>query len=177
MEMIDELRTLRVQVDGRTYVVSVEQAGKEKVRATLGNVAYECESPRGDGISKLVIRSSKDEVRAYTKRLHGHRVDVWVAGLPFPTSVEAVGVAGYTAPAEAVAEKRVGGEIRALMPGRITSILVKEGDSVGAGSPLLILEAMKMQNEIVAPIAGRVKEVKVQEGAAVMKYAILIVVE
>ncbi len=171
------MRTFRIQVNGRTYTVSVEQAGKGKVRATLSNEVYESESVRNDGISTWVVRSSRDAVRAHTKSSHGHKVDVWLAGLPFPTSVEVVGVGGYTLPVEAVMEKRVGGEIRALMPGRITSILVKEGDSVEAGSPLLILEAMKMQNEIVSPISGRVKKIQVQEGVAVKKDAILIVLE
>ncbi len=171
------MRTFRIQVNGRTYTVTVEEAGSGKVTAKLGIGAYECERVRNEGVSTWLIRTSRDAVRAYTKTLHGHKVDVWLAGLPFPTSVELVGVGSYTLPAEPVTEKRVGGEIRALMPGRITSILVKEGDSVKAGSPLLILEAMKMQNEIVSPIAGRVREIQVQEGAAVKKDATLIVVE
>ena len=175
--MIGELRTFRVQIEERTYIVSVEQAGKDMVKATLSNELYESEPVGNNGISTWLIRSSRDAVRAHTKNLHGHKVDVWLAGLPFPSSVQVGGVAGYTLPAEAVSEKRVGGEIRALMPGRITSILVKEGDSVEAGSPLLILEAMKMQNEIVSPISGRVKEIRVQEGVAVKKDAILMAVE
>ncbi len=171
------MRTFRIQVNTRTYTVSVEQAGSGKVRAKLGNEAYECESVRNEEISTWLIRTSRDAVRAHTKSRHGHNVDVWLAGLPFPTSVDAVGIAGYTLPAEPATEKQVGGEIRALMPGRITSILVKEGDAVEPGSPLLILEAMKMQNEIVSPISGRVKGIQVQEGAAVKKDSILIVVE
>jgi biotin carboxyl carrier protein len=63
------------------------------------------------------------------------------------------------------------------MPGRITSILVREGELVSEGSPLLILEAMKMQNEITSPIPGRVKSVLVREGATVKKDATLIIVE
>lgn len=171
------MRTFRIQVNTRTYTVSVEQAGSGRVTAKLGNEAYECESVRKEGIPTWLIRTNRDAVRAYTKSTHGHKVDVWLAGLPFATSMEVVGVAGYTLPPRPVTEKRIGGDIRALMPGRITSILVKEGDAVEAGSPLLILEAMKMQNEIVSPIAGHVREIQVQEGAAVKKDAALIVVE
>jgi biotin carboxyl carrier protein len=63
------------------------------------------------------------------------------------------------------------------MPGRITSILVKEGELVEEGTPLLILEAMKMQNEFGSPIAGKVKSISVHEGATVKKDSILITIE
>ena len=53
------------------------------------------------------------------------------------------------------------------MPGIILSIAVKEGDEVNAGDTILVLEAMKMENEIHAPRAGKVKKVHVSEGAEV----------
>ena len=53
------------------------------------------------------------------------------------------------------------------MPGVVVSLVVDEGQAVEAGQPLLILEAMKMQNEIDAPLAGIVKAVHVAEGQAV----------
>jgi biotin carboxyl carrier protein len=58
-------------------------------------------------------------------------------------------------------------DIRPPMPGRIVRVLAKPGDAIRKGAPLLILEAMKMQNEIPAPIAGTVREVRVKEGDAV----------
>ena len=54
--------------------------------------------------------------------------------------------------------------IRALMPGRVLKLLVKPGEAVEEGQPLLILEAMKMQNEYTAPTASRVALVHVEEG-------------
>jgi len=54
-----------------------------------------------------------------------------------------------------------------------SSILVKEADHVEVGSPLLILEAMKMQNEISSSIAGQVKSIGVREGETVKKDALL----
>ena len=138
--------------------------------------AFESESVTNDEISAWIVRSGKDAVHAQAKFLQGDKVDVWLAGMPFPASVQVVGIAGYTHAPEKPLEKRVGGEIRALMPGRITSILVKE-ESVDVGTPLLILEAMKMQNEIASPIAGRVKSIRVQEGATVKKDSLLVVVE
>lgn len=57
--------------------------------------------------------------------------------------------------------------VTAPMPGIILGILVKEGDSVSAGDALLVLEAMKMENEIHAPRSGTVKKIHVREGAEV----------
>jgi biotin carboxyl carrier protein len=53
------------------------------------------------------------------------------------------------------------------MPGIILSIGVKEGDEVNAGEALLVLEAMKMENEIHATRAGKIKTIHVSEGAEV----------
>ncbi len=175
--MVCELRTYRVQVNERSYTVSVEQTGKEKFKATLGDETFETEPVTSDKVSAWVVRSSDDAFHAQVKFLQNDKVDVWLAGVPFPASVQVVGVAGYAFAPEMPAGIRVGGVVRALMPGRITSILVKEGETVEAGTPLLILEAMKMQNEIASPIAGRVKSVQVQEGATVKKDSVLVVVE
>ena len=61
------------------------------------------------------------------------------------------------------------------MPGTILSIAVKAGDSVKAGQVLLILEAMKMENEIVAPRDGTVSRVAVNKGASVNTGDLLVV--
>ena len=55
----------------------------------------------------------------------------------------------------------VGAEIKAPMPGKILKINVSEGDNVNEGDTVLILEAMKMENEIVADTSGKVKKVSV----------------
>lgn len=58
-------------------------------------------------------------------------------------------------------------EILAPMPGKIAKLLVSENDDVSPGAGLLVIEAMKMQNELRAPRAGRVEKIYVAEGAAV----------
>jgi len=60
-----------------------------------------------------------------------------------------------------------GGDVKSVMPGVVVELLVAEGDRVEAGQPLLILEAMKMQNEIAAPAAGHVARLHVARGEAV----------
>ena len=56
------------------------------------------------------------------------------------------------------------GDVNAPMPGKITKVLVKKGDSVKSGDTVVIVEAMKMENEIHTPIDGVVKEIYVKEG-------------
>jgi pyruvate carboxylase subunit B len=62
---------------------------------------------------------------------------------------------------------RAGGELKSVMPGVVVKLLVSEGQTVEKDQPLLILEAMKMQNEIGAPAAGRVAALHVKEGQPV----------
>lgn len=62
------------------------------------------------------------------------------------------------------------------MPGRIVSLKVKEGEAIRVGSPVLVLEAMKMQNEIVSPINGTVREIRVSEGDLVESGEVIVVI-
>jgi biotin carboxyl carrier protein len=69
------------------------------------------------------------------------------------------------------------GDILAPMPGSILEINVKKGGSVSKGDVLVVLEAMKMENEITAAEAGTVKEIKVRVGDSVDAEDILLVIE
>jgi biotin carboxyl carrier protein len=66
--------------------------------------------------------------------------------------------------------------VRSPIPGRLIKLLVKPGDTVAAGQTMVVLEAMKMENELLAPRAGRIAEVRCAEGAAVEAGQDLIVV-
>jgi biotin carboxyl carrier protein len=68
-------------------------------------------------------------------------------------------------------------KIEAIIPGSIQKIMVKEGDQVTAGTPLLILEAMKMRNEVLAPFSGVIGKIYVREGEMVHKPNLLIVMD
>lgn len=67
--------------------------------------------------------------------------------------------------------------ICAEMPGKIVRVLVEKGDSVQLDQTLLVLEAMKMQNEIRAPKSGTVKEIAVEPGSAVKTGSLLLTIE
>jgi biotin carboxyl carrier protein len=68
-------------------------------------------------------------------------------------------------------------ELRAIIPGRVVSLEVAEGDTVEPGRRLLVLEAMKMQNELRAPRAGTVARIAVGPGQTVELGDLLLVIE
>jgi biotin carboxyl carrier protein len=68
-------------------------------------------------------------------------------------------------------------EVTAPMPGRVVRVLAATGDSVEAGQGLMVVEAMKMQNEIKSPKAGRVASLPVEEGATVAAGQVLATIE
>jgi biotin carboxyl carrier protein len=67
--------------------------------------------------------------------------------------------------------------VAALMPGRVIRVLVEAGQEIGAGQGLIVVEAMKMQNEMKSPRAGRVMEVRAAAGATVSAGDVLVVIE
>ena len=67
--------------------------------------------------------------------------------------------------------------IESLMPGKVVRIMVQEGEKVAKGQGLMVIEAMKMENEIESPKEGKVASLKVDVGQAVESGAALVVVE
>jgi pyruvate carboxylase subunit B len=67
-----------------------------------------------------------------------------------------------------------GGVLKAPMPGLVVRVQVEPGQQVQAGAPLVVLEAMKMENQLKAPAAGMIAEVRVVAGAAVEKGQVLV---
>lgn len=92
-----------------------------------------------------------------------------------PAAPAAAPAAAPTAAPAAAAEIAAGERVNAPMPGNILKVEVNKGDKVKAGQILVILEAMKMENEIVAPKAGTVAQVVVKVGEKVDTGATLVV--
>jgi biotin carboxyl carrier protein len=67
--------------------------------------------------------------------------------------------------------------VESVMPGKVVRLLVNEGDTVEEGQGLVVVEAMKMENEIGAPKAGRISSIAVEPGQTVEAGAALLVIE
>ena len=67
--------------------------------------------------------------------------------------------------------------VHAFIPGLIKAVYVKEGDEVDRGDKLLVLEAMKMENQLLAATSGIIKKVHVEAGVVVVKNALLVEIE
>ncbi len=68
-------------------------------------------------------------------------------------------------------------EIKTAMPGKLVRVLVEQGAEIKSGEPVLVVEAMKMQNEMKSPKDGIVKEIRFEEGATVNAGDVLAIIE
>jgi len=155
-------RTLRVEVRGRDgrYVV------------TLDGRALEVDHQEtGPHFASLIIGGRSYEA-GLEKRPDGYNVVL-------AEDVLYVEIRGASQGAAAAPRKAATGPARVVapMPGRLVRVLVQPGQQIEAGEGLLVMEAMKMENELRSPRAGRVAELLVREGQTVETAALLVVVE
>ncbi|QDU85900.1 Glutaconyl-CoA decarboxylase subunit gamma [Planctomycetes bacterium Pla163] len=152
-----------VKVNGAEHEVEVvERLGDLEVRLAGRPVEFHYHEVNSHGQISLTVGE-----RSYGISVEGDCSDVVVtlAGQRYAIDIEdererAAGLA-------ARARGGAGGPVKSVMPGVVVELLVAEGDEVEEGQPLLILEAMKMQNEIEAPTTGRVAQIHVATGQAV----------
>lgn len=93
-----------------------------------------------------------------------------------PVAAPVIAAAPGAAPAPAPVEAGSGAKVLAPLPGTVTEVCVKVGDAVAMGDTVVVLEAMKMQNNIEAENAGTVTSVLVSKGDTVMEGAPLITI-
>ena len=129
-----------------------------KYKVTLKGKTYEVEVEAGKAM--LV-----DEYEAY----------VPTAPAAAPAAAPVAAAAPAPAPAPAAVSLSAGEVVAAPMPGNILKVCVSQGAAVKSGDILVVLEAMKMENEILAPRAGTVAQVAVNVGATVDTGAPLVV--
>lgn len=137
------MRKFRIQVNGKTYEVDVEELS--------GSPAI---VPGGFAAAPAAVQAAP------------------AAAAPAPAPAAAAPITPAPAPAAAAPADAV--RITSPMPGNIWKVLVQVGDTVKLHQPVVILEAMKMENDIVSPQEGKVVSIHCNPGEAVDTGALLV---
>ena len=159
------MKKVEYLINGKPFVVEVLSFDGRRAEVRVNNIAYSVEVPQGPTAGAPVYApppSAPQPAPAGPARTAAPRPPEAVRPSPAAPAPHPP-IPSAASPARPSSDSMV----VAPMPGIILSIAVKEGDEVGAGDTLLVLEAMKMENEIHAPRAGKVKKIYVKEGAEV----------
>jgi len=193
--------TIEIELDGRRRLVTLRREGDQWVAGLEGREVRVSVVEAGDRWSMLVLPpeggshgsvSTQDSVASgFSRKSYqvafesgpGGELVVHVNGAAVPLTI--VGQPGSPKPSSKAARGKRGGSeagadsqpwvIVAPMPGRIVRVLVRPGEAVQARQGLVVVEAMKMENELRASRDGTVAEVRVTEGASVEANAVLVV--
>jgi biotin carboxyl carrier protein len=166
---------LRATVAGAEADVDVRHEA-ERVVALVADRKYELElHESGNGSYVLISKGVVFDCRVEGLPKSGETVDVFVGTSHYAvTLTDPKRLRGATS---AGAHAHEAAQIIAPMPGKIVRVMVEIGAHIGAGVGIVVVEAMKMQNEMKSPIAGTVTSLNVQEGATVNAGEVLAVIE
>ncbi|MCF0160481.1 MAG: biotin/lipoyl-binding protein [Bacteroidaceae bacterium] len=146
------MKEYKYKIKGVPYEVKVMGIEENIAKVEVNGVAYDVEMENPVPQPKPVVRAAAAPARA---------------AAPAPAA----------APAAAPASSGAGHAVKSPLPGTILSINVNVGDEVKAGQTVLVLEAMKMENNICADRAGKIAAVKVGKGDSVLEGTDLVIIE
>jgi biotin carboxyl carrier protein len=162
---------LRVDVDGEAFLLEMMPNGTYSLRGETeqnGSAQIEEVMP---GVFSVLLGTRSLQVHVAPREI----------GFEVSTGLERH-LISLSDPRDRASDLRKGGaagpvEVRAQMPGKIIKLLAAEGSAVSAGQGLIVVEAMKMQNEVKSPKDGTLTQIHVAEGATVSAGDRLLVVE
>ncbi len=165
---------LIAEVGGRRVEVTLERRSDTEVTVTIDGRTYEVDALTNTQPWSLLLGGAQNEV-AVSRDGRGH---VQVSSRTRRTTLEVFD------PLEYLVREATGGaagqgaqRVEALMPGRVVKHLKAVGDAVEVGDGVVVVEAMKMENEIAAETSGVVAELAADEGQAVEAGDLLFVIE
>lgn len=142
------MKNYKLKINGNDYNVEINEVEGQEIKLDVNGTSY--------------VVTVDQEIKQTKKP---------AVSTPRPQAVAAAPVAQKSsAPAAA------GSKVTTPLPGTILDVFVNVGDSVKEGQTVVLLEAMKMENNIEADCAGTVKEVKVRKGDSVLEGDVLIVI-
>jgi biotin carboxyl carrier protein len=162
---------MKVKIGDQEYEV---QPGEDTV--SVGGESFSVRIARNHNIATVYVNEKPHAVQLPDPLPEEGAIELLVDAKTY--SVEVAGSAGR---AKAKPQKKKSaaatGAVVSQMTGRVTRVDVKTGDTVAEGDVLLVIEAMKMENEITAPVGGTVKDILVNAGARVSEGDSLLVIE
>ena len=156
------MKTYKYKVQGVDYEVEIAEVEGKIAKVNVNGIPFEIEMQKP-------INAAKHPALAATKRTAPTAAAAAVAPAAAP-----VQPAAKPQPAQPAAAN--GTPLKAPLPGTITAINVKVGDQVAVGDVVIVLEAMKMQNNIEAELAGTVTAINVNPGYSVMEGSVLLTI-
>ncbi|HQU92216.1 MAG TPA: biotin/lipoyl-binding protein [Pyrinomonadaceae bacterium] len=167
-----------------------------KLQAQLGELLHDIELKRdGEKVFAKVddreyeLEASEPEPNVYLLKHAGNIYEFYVAPAVQSGSPQIVSSRNSDVEVALVDPKRLRGsagaggiadglaEIKTMMPGKVVRLIANVGNAVEKGDAVLVVEAMKMQNDLKAPKAGIVKDIKVSEGSTVSAGDVLAIIE
>jgi biotin carboxyl carrier protein len=185
------MKKLKLNVDDRDFEVEIEGSEKGKFLVSINGKKFntsliQAESPES---TLVAVEGSLYDItmdpKSTSKKIHAivnsRKRMIESGGLQGVKSVQSTPAALPKTEEKSQTERfektpGEGSAINAPMPGKVVAVKVRENDLVKAGDVVLILEAMKMENEITSPQDGKVSEVRVSEGDNVDSGDVLVVV-
>lgn len=171
------MTAFELELLGRGRVVSIESAGADRYRVVVDGVPQTVHAVRAGEVGFSMLIEVADRQMRDVQVAPGGRGELLVSlgGRTVVVRVNgrrrgrgAADLAGHAAGAQSIV---------APMPGRVVRVLVGNGDVVSARQPVVVVEAMKMENELRAPKAGTVKDLSVTAGVSVEAGRVLLVIE
>jgi biotin carboxyl carrier protein len=159
------MKTYKYKVQGVDYEVEIAEVEGKIAKVNVNGIPFEIEMQKP-------INAAKHPQLAASKKVAS------VAAVETPAAAAAAAPVAASQPAPAAAQPAAAGgnAVKAPLPGTINDILVTVGQQVNVGDTVLVLEAMKMQNNIEAEYAGTVKSINVNKGDSVMEGAVLLTI-
>ncbi len=145
----------KASVNGKDFIYNLEKLNRSTYILTTGNKRYLISSQKKNSSEYIISLQSKVFETKVLSALQEKAANL----------IESSGAANSIT------------IIKSPMPGMILKVKKKSGDEVKKGDSLLILEAMKMENDIRSHVSGTIKEVKVKENEPVEKGAVLLIIE
>ena len=168
---------MKIQIENTDYKLQLSKNGK-LTKGKINNSEFEADIIQIDEYSYHVIKENKSFIVEVSDiQADEKKINLKIDGKHYPAKIfDDLDLLLKEMGMDNLATKKIK-ELKAPMPGLVLDVLVKEGDEILEGDKLLVLEAMKMENNLKAEAPAKIQSIKCQKGQAVEKNEVLIVFE